>query len=252
MDWGVGRYEDTAVELEPVAELVVSRAGISRGERVLDLGCGTGNVAAAAAAAGAEVVGVDPAARLLEVARERVPGMEFVQGTAEAIPLPEDAFDAVVSVFGVIFTPEPEAAGAEIARVLKPGGRALLTTWVPAGAVHEAFGAIGRALAEISGEEPRKPFGWGEPQVVRDLFARHGAQVEIAEERITFTAPSAEAWIEEGERSHPMMIPAKAALTEAGRYDDLRAAAIEALEVHRDPGDAFALTSRYLVVTVRA
>src|SRR3954453_14228263 len=71
VDWGAGRYETTAAELAPAAELVVERSGVGAGDDVLDVACGTGNAALGAAARGARVVGVDGAARLLAVARER-------------------------------------------------------------------------------------------------------------------------------------------------------------------------------------
>ena len=71
VDWGLGRYEETAAALEPVAGIVVDHADVKPGERALDLGCGTGNAAMALARAGAIVTAVDPAARLLEVTRSR-------------------------------------------------------------------------------------------------------------------------------------------------------------------------------------
>src|SRR5688500_11967438 len=102
LDWGVGRYETTAAHLEPAAGTVVERAALRQGERVLDLGCGTGNAALAAARLGADVVGVDPAARLLDVARARAAAeglsARFEAGSADAIPLPDAAVDVVVSV----------------------------------------------------------------------------------------------------------------------------------------------------------
>jgi 2-polyprenyl-3-methyl-5-hydroxy-6-metoxy-1,4-benzoquinol methylase len=71
MDWSLGHYEHTAAQLMPAARVVVDRAAPAEGERVVDVGCGTGNAALLAAARGARVTGVDPAARLLEVAREQ-------------------------------------------------------------------------------------------------------------------------------------------------------------------------------------
>ena len=106
-DWGIGRYERFAPDLEPAAEHVVELAGLHPGERVLDLGCGTGNAALLAARAGAAVTGIDPASRLLEIARERLAadGLDgsFVVGDAQALPFRDGEFDAVLSVFGVIF-----------------------------------------------------------------------------------------------------------------------------------------------------
>src|ERR671932_1956249 len=91
VDWGLGRYESTAERLLPAAHVVVERAALHAGERVVDLGCGTGNAALLAAAQGAEVTGVDPASRLLEVARARAAGegaeVTFLSGEAASLPV---------------------------------------------------------------------------------------------------------------------------------------------------------------------
>src|SRR4051794_5019996 len=123
MDWGTGRYEETARQLEPASERVVALAGLVPGERLLDVGCGTGNAALLAARAGADVVGVDPATRLLAVARERAAASgvdaEFVEGRAEALPFADGYFDVAISVFGVIFADDPEGAIEEMLRVVQ-------------------------------------------------------------------------------------------------------------------------------------
>lgn len=252
IDWGVGAYEHTAEELLPVAGIAVRALGLEPGERVLDLGCGTGNAAKVAAAAGAAVVGVDPTERLLAVARDRVPEAEFLHGSAEAIPLNDDAVDAVVSVFAVIFCDAPEQAADEILRVLRPGGRAVVTTWRPEGGLHECFRVIGAALAELAPEPPPERFDWGEEAAVRHLFESRGATVTIEDAEISFTAGSPVAYVAEAEAHHPMMIGARAALEAAGRYEQVRVAAIDALAAHNTADDAgLRLASRYLVVTVR-
>src|SRR5687768_12884513 len=132
-EWGVGRYEETARELAPAAEVAVAALGLNGGERVLDVACGTGNAALLARAAGAKVTGVDTSPRLIAVARERIPGGEFLEGDAAALPFGDAAFDAAVSVFGVIFARPVENAAAEIARVVRPGGKVVITTWPPRG-----------------------------------------------------------------------------------------------------------------------
>jgi ubiquinone/menaquinone biosynthesis C-methylase UbiE len=120
IDWGAGHYETTAVQLAPAAAVAVQRASLRPGERVLDLGCGTGNAALLAVRADATVTGVDPAARLLAVARDRAAAegaqVDFTPGDAASIPLAEASVDAIVSVFAVIFAPDPGAAAAEMCR----------------------------------------------------------------------------------------------------------------------------------------
>jgi len=124
LDWSLGRYERIAEQFLPAARVLVESAAPGPGERVVDVGCGTGNAALLAAALGARVIGVDPASRLLEVAREdaaaRGLDAEFAVGDAAELPLDDGSADLVVSVFGVIFAPDAAAAVAELARVTPP------------------------------------------------------------------------------------------------------------------------------------
>jgi len=121
-EWGVGCYEETAREIAPVADVAVDALGLGGGERVLDVACGTGNAALVARQAGAQVTGIDSSARLIEVARERVPEGEFLEADATKLPFEDGTFDAAVSVFGVIFASPAERAAAEIARATTPTG----------------------------------------------------------------------------------------------------------------------------------
>src|SRR3954468_11745360 len=135
MDWGEGHYEHVAPQLIPAAERVVERLAPQPGEHVVDVGCGTGNAALVAARRGARVTGVDPAARLLELAQAaaRAEGLdaEVLQGEAASLPVRDGAADAVLSVFGVIFAPDAERAAAELARATAPDGRIVLAAWLP-------------------------------------------------------------------------------------------------------------------------
>lgn len=126
LDWGVGHYERTAELLRPAAEALVELAAVRPGERVLDVGSGTGNAALLAAAAGAHVTAGDPSERLLDVARtaalERHLDLTFEVGDAAALPVSDASTDCLLSSFGVIFAPDHEAAAAEMARVLARTG----------------------------------------------------------------------------------------------------------------------------------
>ena len=129
VDWGMGRYEQTAAELAPVAGHVISLADLQRGEAAVDLATGTGNAALLAARAGAVVTGLDAAARLIDVARARAAAegveAEFVVGDIEALPFEDDSFDVALSVFGLIFAGDARRGFDEMTRVLRPSGRAL-------------------------------------------------------------------------------------------------------------------------------
>ena len=227
MDWDRGSYEETAKELLPAAEHVVQRAGIEDGHEVLDLGTGTGNAAALAAKAGANVTAIDPSPRLLEVARERVGSGTFQVATAEDLPFDDQSFDRVLSLFAVIFSEQPQAAAKEIQRVLKPAGRALITAWEPAGALNEALGILGSETAKAAGAE-NKRFGWGEPDKVKALF--DGTAVEVERAELSFGVPSAEAYISRFEARHPAGMLFREVLTRAGTYGEIRERARQALD----------------------
>jgi SAM-dependent methyltransferase len=247
--WGKGRYERAAAELAPVAKEVVARAALAPGDRVLDLGCGTGNVALLAARAGAVVTGVDPAERLVEVARERVPGASFVVGFAEELPFADAAFDVVISVFGAIFAADAKAALAELVRVLRPGGQALVTAWLPEGPLRRMIGIRGRAVAAATGEQPPKRFPWQDRDALGDAAARLGARVSFEDAEATFTAESPEAYLA-GWREHPMEVAARPALERAGLLEAVEAEVLVALRQDNEDPAAFRATSRYRIATI--
>src|SRR5215468_10970767 len=126
-----GAFAPAAMFTTPVAGRLVRFAGIRSGEKVLDVGTGTGVVAITAARTGAQVTGLDLTPALLEQAREnsRIARMEnivWMEGDAEDLPYSDASFDVVLSQFGHIFAPRPEVAVSEIRRVLKPDGRSRL------------------------------------------------------------------------------------------------------------------------------
>jgi ubiquinone/menaquinone biosynthesis C-methylase UbiE len=251
----VGRYEDTAARLEPAARAVVERAAPGTGEHVVDVGCGTGNAALLAAARGAHATGVDPAQRLLEVARRRAAGRgvaaTFLAGEAGALPAGDGEFDLVLSVFGVIFAPDPRAAAAEMARVTAPGGRIVLSAWIPGGAVSQAVRAAGEAVrVALGAPAPPPPFAWHDRTALAELFHEHGFEVSIDEESLAFTAPSPRDFLEE-QAEHPLAVAGEAVLGPRGESDALRARMLEIYEAgNEDPG-AFRATSRYVIATAR-
>ena len=246
-DWGIGEYELTAARLEPAAEVAVTALGPRRGERVVDVACGTGNAAILAARTGASVLGVDSAPRLIEVARERAAAegvdASFEVADAVALPIEDGAFDAAVSVFGVIFA-EPEAATRELIRIVRPGGRVVVTTWTTAGPTPKVMAVASEAL----GMAPQKP-RWSDPDAVRALFAPH--EVGVEEAGIAFTAASPEAYVAEQMERHPMWLGIAPRLREAGRYDDVVARSTAIFAEANEDRSAFRTTSSYHVITVR-
>lgn len=244
--WNRGSYEHTAARLEPAADVVVSAVGPQPGARVLDVACGTGNAALVAARAGARAVGVDSAARLLDVARERAGAegldAQFVEAEATAMPFKAATFDAAVSAFGVIFA-EPAPAAAELLRVVRPGGRIALTTWVPGGPINRAVEIVREALGG-----PPQPARWSSEAFVRELFAPH--EVILARHGLAFSAPSPGAYVDEQFAHHPMWLAALPALEKAGRRDEVVEQVTAVMTESNEDPSAFRATSEYDVVTV--
>jgi SAM-dependent methyltransferase len=173
---------------QPAARLVTF-AHIKAGQRVLDVGCGTGVVALAAARTGAHVTGLDLTPELLARARENaaIAGAEidWYEGDAEALPFKDASFDVVVSQFGHIFAPRPEVATREMLRVLKPGGTIAFATWPPEHYIGKTFALVGKYLQPPPGVSP--PGQWGTPDTVRERLG--DAVSELFFDRGTLRAP---------------------------------------------------------------
>lgn len=245
--WGIGRYEDTAAELAPVSEVAVAKLGLSGGERVLDVACGTGNAARVATGAGARVVGLDASPRLLEVARVRVPDAEFAHGDAAQLPFGDDEFDAAVSVFGVIFARPAQRAAQEMARVVRPGGRVVITTWPPRGPVFVAASLMRRAVAGVRPPQGPPAPDWGDPAVLGGLLGPYG-ELEVSECQLDHHDRTPEEIWDGWESAHPMWIGARALLEPAGEWARLRRATIAAL---REGAMGAGATSPYLLASLR-
>lgn len=254
IDWGLGQYEATAAELEPAAEHVVSLAGVRSQERLLDLATGTGNAALAAARRGATVTGIDSAPRLIEVARHRAASerieASFLVSDMHDLPFESNAFDCVLSVFGTVFTTDPAHAVAEIIRVLPAGGRALITAWVPAGAIDAMVGVFMRAVAQLTGQPPHW-FPWHQPDSVEKLLTPYPVNVRWHEGALAITARSPEHYLEAQERSHPMSVASRPLLERNGRYAAARQEALAELRRGNESTESFQVTSPYRVIEIQ-
>ena len=171
--WAAGDYARFAPLVAEVGERLVERVGVRPGDAVLDVACGTGNVAIPAALAGARVTGVDLTPEHFPAARSRAAAagvaVDWVEGDAEALPFEDDSFDVVLSSFGCMFAPRHAVAAAELARVLRPGGRLGITAFTDSGAGGDFFRTLG---AHLPAPPPfaENPLGWGDPAHVRTLF----------------------------------------------------------------------------------
>lgn len=177
---------------QPAARLV-RFAGVRAGQRVLDVGSGTGVVAVTAARQGAQVTGSDLTPALLEQARHNAEiagvAVDWREADAEALPFANGAFDVVLSQFGHMFAPRPEVAIAEMLRVLAPGGTLAFSTWPP-----DHF--IGRMFTLTAKYAPPPPPGaapptqWGEPSVVRERLGEAVRDLVFERDMLTFNALS--------------------------------------------------------------
>ena len=165
------------------------------GERILDIGTGTGWTARFASAQGADVTGIDIAEPLLEAGRTLSAHManapDFVHGDAEELPFKASTFDGIVSTYGVMFASRPERAAREMARVTRPGGRLVLMTWLddPDGYIARFFDVVGR----FSDAPPPEtsPMVWGRPDWVQSLLG-DAFEIVCTPHETTLYAPDAE------------------------------------------------------------
>ena len=256
VDWSAGSYEQVAAQLLPAARVCVDYAAPRGGEQVIDVGCGTGNAALLAAERGARVTGVDPAQRLLDVSSERARArgleVDFVRGEASSVPLPDATAHVVVSVFGVIFASDAEAAAAEIARVTTPGGRIVLCAWLPEGALFDLIGVRRDAIAAATGGPVGPPpFAWHDADALNGVFSPFGFSLATHEERLAFSATSPRAFVESEFRDHPMWVAGRAVLEPRGEMEAMHDRALAILGAANEEPDDFRITSRYVVATLQ-
>ena len=168
--WMAGDFGMVAKTIAGAAERFAERLPIVPEMRVLDVACGTGNVALPLARAGAAVTGVDIATNLLVQGRERAAAeglaVTFDEGDAEQLPYADGSFDAVVTMFGAMFAPRPEVVASELARVLKPGGLLAMANWNPASFSGKMFKVGSMHAPPPPGLSP--PVLWGDEVTVRE------------------------------------------------------------------------------------
>jgi SAM-dependent methyltransferase len=185
--WGTAPFVSIAETIADLHRAVAEALAARPGERVLDLGCGTGGVAEHLAATGADVVGIDLAPGLIEIARERAAerGLEidYRVGDCESLDVEDASFDAVGSSVGIMFAPTHEATAGELARITKPGGRLALANWTPGPGVQDMFKLMAPFQAS---PPPSSPFDWGNEARVRELL---GDAFDLSFETRTNRAP---------------------------------------------------------------
>jgi SAM-dependent methyltransferase len=230
--WEKGDFTRIAESMRASGEGLVAGLGITKGLRVLDLGCGDGTTALPEARLEAEVLGVDIAANLVAAGNRRsqeegLTNCRFEEGDASDLhELADDSFDLVVSIFGAMFAPKPFDVAKEMVRVVRPGGRIVMGNWIPGDPTLVA--QILRICGDYSPPPPEgfvSPMTWGVEHDVLERFGKAGVmaeQISFDRQIYTFTYPAAPTELLGAFRDYygPTM-NAYAAAEAAGRSDAL-------------------------------
>jgi ubiquinone/menaquinone biosynthesis C-methylase UbiE len=189
--WMAGDFGKIARAYEPGAAEFIARLNFRPGDRVLDVACGTGNLAIPAARTGARVTGIDIAPNLIEQAQAwaRAEDLKiwFEEGDAEQMPYPDAAFDAVVTMFGAMFAPHPDAVAGELVRVCRPAGRIVMANWTPDGFIGQMFKIVARHAPPAPGAP--SPLLWGVETTVAERLGSQIADLRCTPRTITFNFP---------------------------------------------------------------
>jgi SAM-dependent methyltransferase len=231
--WEKGDFTRIADTMRESGEALVQRIGMSKGLKVLDLGCGDGTTAVPAAKLGADVLGVDIARNLVEAGNKRarehgLSNLKFQEGDAtNLVDLPEQTFDLVVSIFGAMFAPKPFDVAKEMVRVTKPGGRVVMGNWIPNDPT-----LVAQILRISSSYTPPPPEGfvspmtWGVESHVTERFGQAGVptgNISFLRDTFIFNYPgSASAFVNEFRQYYGPTMNAFDAAEKNGRAADLQ------------------------------
>ena len=261
--WEKGDFTRIAESMRESGAALVATLGISKGLRVLDLGCGDGTTALPAARLGAEVLGVDIARNLVEAGNRRarelgLTNCRFQEGDASDLhALADHTFDLVVSIFGAMFAPKPFDVAKEMVRVTRPGGRIVMGNWIPGDPTLVA--QILRISSAYSPPPPEgfiSPMTWGIEDHVIERFGGAGiARDQIAFVRDTYTfnfSGTPAEFVDAFRRYYGPTMNAFEAAEKAGRAEELKGE-LEALFTSKNQstnGSPTSIPATFLRVTV--
>ena len=261
--WEKGDFTRIAGAMRESGEALVGTLGITKGLDVLDLGCGDGTTAVPEAKLGANVLGVDISRPLVAAGNARAQrlglgNLRFQEGDASDLrDLDDDSFDLVVSIFGAMFAPRPDAVAKEMVRVTRPGGRIVMGNWIPNDPTLVA--QILRISAAYSPPPPEgfvSPMTWGVNDTVIERFGAAGVPADrVSLERDTYTfdySGTPSQLLAEFREYYGPTMNAYAAAAAAGREADLQAeldALFNEQNASTEPG-ATSIAATFLRVTV--
>jgi len=250
--WSSGDYAVVGTTLQIVGEDLCEALDLHSGQKVLDVAAGNGNVTLAAARRWCDVTSTDYVPTLLERGRIRAQAegwaIEFKEADAEALPFADASFDAVVSTFGVMFTPNQDQAAAELLRVCKSGGKIGLANWTPEGFIGQLFKTLGQHMPPPAGV--KSPALWGTRARLTEMFGAQASSIETLPRNFMFRYRSAQHWMDVFKTYYGPLLKTFAALQPAAQqalHDDI----IALIARMNRSGDAtMVVPSEYLEVIV--
>src|SRR5207248_2548583 len=259
--WEKGDFTRIAATMRESGEALVERLGITKGMKVLDLGCGDGTTALPEAKLGADVLGIDIARNLVEAGKRRaaergLTKLKFQEGDASNLEqVPDQSFDLVVSIFGAMFAPKPFEVAKEMVRVTRPGGRIVMGNWIPNDPTF-----VAQILKISSNYTPPPPEGfvspmtWGIESNVLERFAGAGVpadKISFARETFTFNYPGTPAeYVDEFRRYYGPTMNAFEAAEKNGRAAELQRELEDLFTSQNKSKDATSIPATFLQVTV--
>ena len=216
--WSSGDYAVIGTTLQIVGERLAEAMDLRAGQTVLDVAAGNGNATLAAARRWCEVTSTDYVESLLELGRRRAEAdglqVTFRVADAENLPFPDASFDAVVSTFGAMFTPNQDRTAAEMMRVCRSGGRIGLANWTPEGFIGQMFKTIGKYLPPPTGV--KSPAVWGTRAWVQTAFGAEASALAAEPRHFTFRYRSAQHFLDVFRTYYGPVLKAFETLEEAG------------------------------------
>jgi ubiquinone/menaquinone biosynthesis C-methylase UbiE len=216
--WSSGDYAIIGTTLQIVGERLAEAMDLRAGQTVLDVAAGNGNATLAAARRWCEVTSTDYVEALLDLGRRRAEAeglqVKFQVADAENLPFADASFDAVVSTFGGMFSPDQDRTAAEMVRVCRPGGRIGLANWAPEGFIGQMFKTIGKYLPPPAGV--KSPAIWGTREWLQTTFGASASTVAAEPRHFTFRYRSAQHFLDVFRTYYGPVLKAFETLDEAG------------------------------------
>jgi ubiquinone/menaquinone biosynthesis C-methylase UbiE len=250
--WSSGNYAVVGTTLQIVGEELCEALDLRSGSKVLDVAAGNGMASLAAARRWCEVTSTDYVPALLECGQTRASAeglsIDFIEADAENLPFPNAAFHAVVSTFGVMFTPNQSQAAAELLRVCKSGGKIGLANWTPEGFIGQVFKTLGKYLPPAAGA--KSPALWGTRTRLNEMFEADASSIKAEPRLFNFRYRSPEHFLDVFKTFYGPVLKAFAALdtpTQENLRNDLHALIVR---MNRAGDGTMVVPSEYLEVVI--